>query len=272
MPAILLTNDDGIQSIGLLALKRRIEKLGDVFVVAPKDERSGVGKALTTEQIRLIETYLADGSKAYATTGTPADAFLLAVNKIMKKSPDLLVAGINLGPNLGIDDLLNSGTLGAALEAAIHQVPAIAVSYCIEEITEQQVEKRRVTIEELELPATLAKKAAEYVLRNGMPPDVDIISINVPEKAEPNNLEITTLSYRGYGDIHTVLRCLPPNRTNQEKTYKITSWNLSDYPDDRPGTDLYAVRERKCVSITPIKLSLPHNKRGLEALREYFTI
>ncbi|MFQ5759313.1 MAG: 5'/3'-nucleotidase SurE, partial [Candidatus Bathyarchaeia archaeon] len=83
MPAILLINDDGIGSIGLITLKKRIEKLGNVLVVAPKDERSGVGKALTTEQIRLTETRLADGSKAYATTGTPADAFLLAVNKIM---------------------------------------------------------------------------------------------------------------------------------------------------------------------------------------------
>jgi 5'-nucleotidase len=259
MPTILLTNDDGIQSLGLIALKKKLERLGNVLVVAPKDERSGVGKALTTEQMRLTETHLADGSKAYATTGTPADAFLLATNKIMKNPPDVLVAGINLGPNLGIDDLLNSGTLGAALEAAIHHVPAIAVSYCIEEITEHKVEKRRVTMEELELPAALAGKAAEYVLRNGMPQDVDIISINVPEKAESNEIEITSLSHKGYGDIHT----------NREDGYKITSWALSDYPNDRPGTDIYTVREKKCVSITPIKISLPHNKRGLENLCKF---
>lgn len=259
MPTILLTNDDGIQSLGLFTLKKRIERLGDVLVVAPKDERSGVGKALTTEQIRLTETHLADGSKAYATTGTPADAFLLATNKIMKHPPDLLMAGINLGPNLGIDDLLNSGTLGAALEAAIHKVPAIAVSYCIEEITEQQEEKRRVTKKELELPATLAEKTANYVLKNGMPQDIDIISINVPEKAILNEIEITRLSYKGYGDIHT----------NEEDGYKITSWVLSDYPDDQPGTDLYAIREKKGVSITPIKISLRHNKRGLEGLRNF---
>ena len=259
MRTILLTNDDGIQSIGLITLKKKLEKLGNVLVVAPKDERSGVGKALTTEQIKLTEACLADGSKAYATTGTPADAFLLAVNKIMKKPPDLLVAGINLGPNLGIDDLLNSGTLGAALEAAIHKVPAIAVSYCIEKITEQQVEKTKVTIEELELPAALAEKAAKYVLRNGMPQDIDIISINVPEKVESNKIEITSLSYKGYGDIHT----------SQEDGYKITNWTLSDYPDDQLGTDLYAIREKKCISITPVKISLPHNKRGLEDLRDF---
>lgn len=259
MPTILLTNDDGIQSLGLVALKKKLERLGDVLVVAPKDERSGVGKALTTEQISLTETRLADGSKAYATSGTPADAFLLATNKIMRHPPDLLVAGINLGPNLGIDDLLNSGTLGAALEAAIHQVPAIAVSYCMEKITEHRVEKRKVTMEELELPAALAEKAAEYVLRNGMPQDVDIISINVPEKAELNKIEITSLSYKGYGDIHT----------NKEDGYKITSWALSNYPDDQPGTDLYAIKEKNCVSITPIKISLPHHKRRLEDFSKF---
>ena len=259
MPTILLINDDGIQSIGLLALKKRMERFGNVVVVAPEDERSGVGKALTTEQISLIETRLADGSRAYATTGTPADAFLLATNKIMRCPPELLMAGINLGPNLGIDDLLNSGTLGAALEAAIHKVPAIAVSYCIQKITDQQVEKKKVTMEELELPAALAEKATEYVLRYGMPRDVDIISINVPESAESDEVEITSLSYKGYGDIHA----------NQEDGYKIASWALSSYSDDQPGTDLYAIREKRRISITPIKIQLPHNKKGLEDFSKF---
>lgn len=259
MSTILLINDDGIQSIGLLALKKRMEKLGNLVVVAPKDERSGVGKALTTKQIKLVETRLADGSRAYATTGTPADAFLLATNKIMGRPPELLMAGINLGPNLGIDDLLNSGTLGAALEAAIHKVPAIAVSYCIQKITDRQVEKKKVTIEELELPAALAEKAAEYVLGYGMPRDVDIISINVPERAESNEVEITSLSYKGYGDIHT----------NQEDGYKIASWALSSYPDDQPGTDLHAIKEKRRISITPIRIQLLHNKKGLEDFSKF---
>jgi len=256
MPTILLTNDDGIQSIGLVTLKKRLEKLGNVIVVAPRDERSGIGKALTTNHIKLMETRLNDGSKAYATTGTPADAFFLAANKILKRMPDLLVAGINLGPNLGIDDLLNSGTLGAALEAAIHQVPTIAVSYCIPKMTENLVEKEEVTVEELELTATLAFKAAEYVLEKGMPPDVDIISINVPEKLDSKRIEITSLSYKGYGDIYT----------KQREGYRITSWALAGYPDDEPGTDLHAVKKERRISVTPIKVGFLHNKRGLEGL------
>ncbi|MFQ5999611.1 MAG: 5'/3'-nucleotidase SurE [Candidatus Bathyarchaeia archaeon] len=256
MSTIMLTNDDGIQSIGLITRKKRLEKLGNVIVVAPRDERSGIGKALTANHIKIMETQLKDGSKAYAITGTPADAFFLAANKILKRMPDLLVAGINLGPNLGIDDMLNSGTLGAALEAAIHQVPAIAVSYCIPEISEELAEKEKVTVEELETAATLAFKVAKYVLEKGLPPDVDIISINVPEKPASKRIEITSLSYKGYGDIYT----------KQKEGYRITSWAVACYPDDEPGTDLHAIKKERCVSITPIKIRFLHNKKGLEGL------
>jgi 5'-nucleotidase len=262
MPTILLVNDDGIRSIGLLVLKKRLEKLGKVIVVAPEKERSGVGKALTAyEHVKIMETRLRDGSKAYAITGTPAEAFLLGMNKILKSSPDLVVAGINLGPNLGIDDMLNSGTLGAALEAAIHQVPAIAVSYCVQEILEQPTWKERVTSEELELTATLTQKAVEYVLKREMPPNVDIISINVPEGVKSRKVKITSLSYKGYGDIYT----------KRKEGYKIGGWVLSGYPDDEPGTDVHTVKEEECISITPIKVRLLHNKNGLEGLSKALT-
>jgi len=256
MPTILLINDDGIHSIGLFALKKRLAKLGEVLVVAPEEETSGIGKALSTKQINVVETRLNDGSKAHAITGTPADAFLLALNKILKRPPDLLVAGINMGPNLGIDDLLNSGTLGAALEAAIHHVPAIAVSYCIPEITENQPEKMAVTEKELELTLTMAEKTAQYVLDKGMPPEVDIISINVPENADPNAVKITSLSYEGYGDIHS----------KRGNGFMIRGWMLSNYPHDKMETDLYAVKREKSISITPIKVRLLHNKKGLREL------
>jgi 5'-nucleotidase len=243
----------------LLALKKRLEKLGKVAVVAPLDEKSGIGKALSTNSIKVTEPLLGDGTKAYAVAGTPADAYLLAVNKIMKKPPDLLVAGINLGPNLGIDDLLNSGTLGAALEAAIHHVPAIAVSYCLREITEQMKEKTEVTADDLEVAATFAEKTVQYVLEYGMPKNVDIISINVPEKAASKNAEVTTLSYKGYDDIHT---------KQGGDAYKIKGWILSSYPDDKNGTDLHAAKTKGYISITPIKINFHHDTRSLEKLRK----
>lgn len=256
MPTILLINDDGIHSIGLLALERRLARLGKILVAAPKEETSGVGKALTTKQINMTETRLEDGTEAYAITGTPADAFLLALNKILKHPPDLLVAGINMGPNLGIDDLLNSGTLGAALEAAIHHVPAIAVSYCIPKITENQPEKMAVTEKELELTLTIAEKTAQYVLDKGMPQEVDIISINVPENANPNAVKITSLSYEGYGDIHS----------KRGDGFMIRGWLLSNYPNDETGTDIHTVKKEKSISITPIKIRLFHHREHLKDL------
>jgi len=262
MKTVLLINDDGIYSSGLIALKARLDKLGKVVVVAPKEEISGVGKAITsTRHVRVGEVELRDGSKAFAIDGTPADAFLLGVNKILNRSPDLVAAGINLGPNLGIDDFLNSGTIGAALEAAIHGVPAIAVSYCKREISDQKGDKSKITAQELELAADIAEKLAEYVLKKGMPPHVDLLSINVPEDADCTKLKATSLSYVGYGDLFT----------KEEKGYRIAQWRLADYVDSYPETDVHVVKDEGCISITPIKIRLQHNKKALEnVLKDVF--
>lgn len=255
MPTILLINDDGINSVGLSTLKKQLKKLGEVIVVAPGDEKSGIGKALSIGHVQITETTLGDGITAYATSGTPADSFLIAVNKILKRMPDLVVAGINLGPNLGIDDLLTSGTLGAAMEAAIHHVPAIAISYCIPVITERMFEKAKVTGEDLELTATIAYRAAKHVLEKGMPPCMDIVSINVPEKADGKRVKLTSLSYDGYGDIHT----------ERKEGYKIVNWALSRYPDGELGTDLHAIK-KGYISVTPIRLEFLHNTQAMKDL------
>ena len=258
MPVILVINDDGINSICLHALAKQMQKLGDVIVVTPGAERSGVGKSLSIGQVKITESSFESGIKAYATTGTPADSFLIGVNKILKFIPDLVVSGINIGPNLGIDDLLTSGTLGAAFEAAIHKIPAIAVSYCLAEITDRMPEKTRVSVEDLESALTVAYKAAKHVLEQGMPEGVDIVSINVAEKAECNNVKLTSLCYEGYGDIHTAT----------EGGYIIKSWTLRHYPNGEPGTDLHAIKNEKCISVTPIKVEFFHNKSTMKDLIE----
>lgn len=259
MKTILLINDDGIESLGLITLKKKLEKLGEVVVVAPRKERSGIGKAITSSgYVKIIEKRLKDGSEAYAASGTPADAVLLALNKILNHPPDLLVAGVNLGPNLGIDDMLNSGTLGAALEAAIHGVPAVAVSYCKREFIDQHADKAKITEENLEFTVKFAQKIVEYVLKNGMPQNVDIISINVPENADCKKLKVTNLSYVGYGDIWT----------EEKEGYRIASWKLADYEDSNSETDVYAVKEGY-ISVTPIKVQLLHDRDALESMIQY---
>ncbi len=254
---ILLINDDGIFSSGLLAVKKKLEKLGRVVVVAPKEEISGIGKAITSARhVRVEVVKLRDGSKGYATDGTPADAYFLAVNKIMKQSPDLVVAGINLGPNLGIDDFLNSGTIGAALEAAIHGIPAIAVSYCKREIRDREADKAAITVRELELASTLGAEIAGFVLEKGMPVNVDLLSINVPEDADCTKLRVTSLSYMGYGDLFS----------EEKAGYRIASWKLSDYIDEGRDSDVYVVKEEGCISITPVKIRMQHDVQTLRTM------
>ncbi|HLV02597.1 MAG TPA: 5'/3'-nucleotidase SurE, partial [Acidobacteriota bacterium] len=121
---ILLTNDDGVGAEGLLTLKRHLAELGRVVVVAPYEERSGVSHGLTIHfPLRQVEI----SRDHYALTGTPADCVLFAVRKLLPRPPDLVVSGINHGPNLG-DDILYSGTVAGAREAALHELPAFAVS------------------------------------------------------------------------------------------------------------------------------------------------
>jgi 5'-nucleotidase len=257
---ILVVNDDGVHSPGLLALKKKMDELGKVSVAAPEKERSGMGKAVSTCLIEVKETQLADGGKAYAISGTPADACLLALFKILQHPPNLVVSGINLGPNLGIDDLLTSGTLGAALEAAIHGIPAIAVSYSLKRITDREGKVHaNIRVESLEFCAELAKQTAKYVLTNGMPKDVDVISINVPENPTSRTVKVTSLSYKGYTDIFA------------EKTggYQIRGWFLEDYPYDEAETDTHAIRENNYASVTPIKLNFTHQNRNMKELAKF---
>jgi 5'-nucleotidase len=257
MKTILLINDDGIQSSGLFALKKSLGKFGKVVVIAPREDASGIGKAITsTKHVSIEEVELRDGSRAYAVGGTTADSFLLGINKILRNTPDLVVTGINMGPNIGIDDFLSSGTMGAAIESAIHGVPAVAVSYCKKKIGDQKIDKARITIQELDFTANVAQKIIGFVLENGMPQDVDILSVNVPEEVTCKQMKVTRLSYVGYGDLFT----------KEKEGYRIPYWRLADYSDLTPDTDAYVVKEKCCISITPIKIRFIHNKKTTEKM------
>src|SRR5919202_3152188 len=125
---ILLTNDDGITSRGLLAAKRALDEVGDVSVIAPDSNRSAVGRGITIDRsLTVTEVELRDGSRGYATDGTPVDCVRFAELGLVGERPDLIVAGINYGVNLG-DDVTYSGTVAAAFEGIVLGIPAIAVS------------------------------------------------------------------------------------------------------------------------------------------------
>jgi len=128
---ILLTNDDGINAPGIYALWRELRKIGEISIVAPETEQSAIGHAITlSNPLRLREVYRDSSFYGYSVNGTPADCVKLGVTAIFKEPPDIVISGINLGPNLGVD-VMYSGTVSAATEGTIIGIPSIAVSLAI---------------------------------------------------------------------------------------------------------------------------------------------
>lgn len=131
-PLILVSNDDGITSKGILTLINVMKQIGDVLVVAPNSPQSGMGHAITVgETLRLKESFIFEGVRAYECSGTPADCVKMARHFVLKDKiqPDVVVSGINHGSNTSIS-VLYSGTMSAAIEGAIEGTPAIGFSLC----------------------------------------------------------------------------------------------------------------------------------------------
>jgi len=126
MTHILLTNDDGIQGAGLRALADAVAGLGTVSIVAPSQEQSGAAQSLTLRQPIVCHSV---GEREWAVDGTPADCVIVALHKLLAERPDIVISGINYGANLG-ENVYYSGTVGAAREAALHHIPAVAMSLC----------------------------------------------------------------------------------------------------------------------------------------------
>lgn len=160
---ILLTNDDGVGAPGLKALEGALSALGDVTVVAPDSERSGSSQSLTLHQPLRVRTL---DDRHYAVGGTPTDAVILALYELLCQKPHLVVSGINPGGNLG-ENLLYSGTVAAAQEAALHGMPSFAISLAT----------RRA--ENFSGAAAFAFELAGRILREGLSPGI-ALNVNVP--------------------------------------------------------------------------------------------
>src|SRR2546426_7833447 len=126
MAHILITNDDGIHAEGLRALAEGLAALGRISIVAPNRERSAAAQSLTLRQPIVCEQR---GENEWAVDGTPADAVIVALHKLLPEKPDLVISGINHGANMG-ENVYYSGTVGAARESALHHIPSIAMSLC----------------------------------------------------------------------------------------------------------------------------------------------
>ncbi len=233
---ILVTNDDGIDSEGLLALKSSLSKLGEVVVIAPDRNWSASGHAKSLfRPLRVTKKMLPDGSTGYACNGTPSDCVALAMLEFAGPRPEIVVSGINKGANLG-DDITYSGTVAAAMESAIHNVPSIAVS-----LTARYEWN-------FEAAADFAAILAPRLVGNGLEPDV-LLNVNVPNipKGEIKGVMIARLGKRVYQD-----KLVRKMRAGREYF-----WIGGDEPggNAEEGTDIWAVAN-SYISVTPIHLDL----------------
>jgi len=244
-PLILVSNDDGVHSDGIVTLAAALQELGDVVVVAPDRERSAVSHSLTLHRPLRVEEL---GPGRFAIDGTPTDCVNLAVNGILPRRPTLVVSGINKGANLG-DDVTYSGTVSAAMEGTLLGLPALAISLVGRGGFQFQTAAR------------FAARLAAWVIERGLPSDT-LLNVNVPtpvDGAPIRGFALTRMGRRRYGDA--IVEKVDPRG---KKYYWIGGSEL-EFADEE-GTDFHAV-SLGLISVTPIHLDLT-NYKSFDALRE----
>ena len=230
---ILVTNDDGILAPALKALRAALATLGRVVIVAPDRDQSATSHSLTLHRPFRIHRHDPD---VYSVDGTPTDCVVCAWYGLLDAAPDLVISGINHGPNMG-EDVFYSGTVAAAIEGAMQGAPAIAVSLVTRELTDF-----------LE-PAEFVARLARCVVERGLPRR-QLLNVNIPHLPwdEVHGVAITRLGSRVYRD--TLVRKVDPRGRDYY-------WIGGEDPvwDPREGTDFNAVHDGR-ISITPLKLDL----------------
>jgi len=251
---ILISNDDGINAPGLKRLEAIAKKLAkEVWVVAPETEQSATGHSLTLRSPLRVKKI---GKNRFSVNGTPTDCVMMAMNNIMKDNrPDLVLSGINRGSNVG-EDMTYSGTIAAAMEATLFQIPAIAFS---QEIDEDHI-KTKVDWSAAE---AFTAKVIKKVTSVAWPRDV-LINVNFPPvpRTQVTGIEITREGRRKIGD-----EIIESSDPRGEPYYWIgAQQNSARYP---AGTDLAAI-QNGAVSVTPLSLDLTH-RATMRTLKEAFT-
>jgi 5'-nucleotidase len=246
MALILVTNDDGFFSKGIQTLAEVLQELGEVYIVAPDRDRSAVSHALTMHRPLKVDLIK---EKCFSVNGTPTDCVVVGVKKLLPREPDLLVSGINKGANLG-EDVTYSGTVSAAIEGTILNVPSFAISL---------VGERPFRYE---TASHFALRIAKFVLEKKLPTDT-LLNVNVPNKAlqEIKGIKITKQGKRSYeNSIHEIYSPWG------EKQYwiggGIVSWQKME------GTDIQAIMENY-VSVTPLHIDLT-NYQALDYLIDFY--
>jgi 5'-nucleotidase len=245
---ILLTNDDGIHAEGLWALEKILSGRYHTTVVAPDRERSAIGHSITLNHPLRVSSIQTNGGWGHAVSGTPADCVKLAVIEILEAPPDLVVSGINPGPNVGIN-LNYSGTVSAAKEAALMGIPAIAVSQTPN--TEQGYG----------IAASFVETLIAKIMENGLP-EGTFLNVNVPACA-PHQIEGIHITRQGISRLKEIFH----RRTDPRKQTYYWQGIETQVFDQGMDTD-GAVLHRNCISITPIQCDMT-DYQSIEHLKSW---
>lgn len=236
---ILISNDDGIQAPGINQLRIFLEEIARVYVSAPDRERSATGHQITMyKPIWAKERQYPDSETiGWAVDGTPADSVKLALDELLPVQPNLVIAGINQGPNLGTD-VLYSGTVSAAIEASASGYPAIAISLASYATDDFSHAGKFIRMFVADYGSSLPKRT--------------LLNINVPAGV-PKGVRVTRLGIREYRDVFT--KCLHP----RGGVYYWMAGQHHDIDGDDPATDTWAV-DNGYISITPLQYDLTDYK------------
>jgi 5'-nucleotidase len=241
-PSILLTNDDGISSVGLWAAYEALAPIADVTIVAPASQQSAVGRSISIFEPLRMNKITIDGIPAYAVAGKPTDAVIIGLYAL-KLKPDLIVSGVNIGENLSYESIMTSGTVGAALEASNQGTKAIAFSLQVEDQGDK-FDDPRTHSQSFEPTRKVVRDVVSEVIRNGFSRNADVINVNIPSVIR-GGYEVTRLARKLF--VTGVEQRLDP----RGRPYYWINGPLIDDADE--GTDVHAIRKGN-ISVTPITL------------------
>jgi 5'/3'-nucleotidase len=242
-PLIIITNDDGVKSPGLLAATAALGSLGEIIVVAPKEQQSSSGRAFYWREHGARRARVTSGGRsfqAYAVDASPAVAVRYGLQLIAQHTPALVVSGINYGENLG-NGLTISGTVGAALEAASEGVPALAVSL----ETAREYHASHSTLIDFRTAAHFTRLFAKRMLTGNLPAEARLLNVNVPSLARRSTpWRVTRASRQAY--FHSLV-----------KNGRFVGYDVKvDVQTLEPDSDIYASFVDRVVSVTPLTIDL----------------
>jgi 5'-nucleotidase len=236
---ILVTNDDGIYAPGLWTLAGALQKIDQVIVVAPDREQSAVGTAITlrhTLRVQRLKPMLPD-IETYAVEGTPGDCVIIGLGKLAPTGVSMVVSGINAGPNVG-DDVFISGTVSAALQGYLHNLPSVSISM------------GRFEPERFDVAARFAAIIARFIKQGALPDDL-FLNLNIPDMpaTQMKGVHVTQLAHKMHIDT------VEESATGWRDYYRLVRRKLSK--DVAKNTDIWAV-EHDCISLTSLHSAFFH--------------